>query len=192
MSKFWQKKYISKYTGAEIDAAVEKAGDLSKVEANPTLAGTEAALTGLEVGETKYKVEQPINVVANPTLAGTEAALTGLQVGETKYKVLGKEDFVVTITLTGIPATPTAAFDKTYAEIEAAQTAGKNIIFKVNVVISDVTVMTVTTMTYFYSTVAHAFRITCSGVSDDGTALLNYRADLNSDNTTGCLFISIS
>ena len=25
MSKFWQKKYISKYTGAEIDAAVAKA-----------------------------------------------------------------------------------------------------------------------------------------------------------------------
>lgn len=87
MSKFWQKKYISKYTGAEIDAAVEKAGDLSKVEANPTLAGTEAALTGLEVGETKYKVKQPINVAANPTLAGTEAALEGLQVGDTKYKV---------------------------------------------------------------------------------------------------------
>ena len=86
MSKFWQKKYISKYTGAEIDAAVAKAGDATKVEANPTLAGTEAALTGLEVGETKYKVEQPINVVANPTLAGTEAALTGLQVGDIKYK----------------------------------------------------------------------------------------------------------
>ena len=161
MSKFWQKKYISKYTGAEIDAAVEKAGDLSKVE-------------------------------ANPTLAGTEAALAGLQVGDTKYKVLGKEDFVVTITLTGIPATPTAAFDKTYAEIEAAQTAGKNIIFKVNVVISDVTVMTITTTVYFYSTVAHAFQITCSVVSDDGTSLLSYRADLNSDNSTGCLFISIS
>ena len=87
MSKFWQKKYISKYTGAEIDAAVAKAGDATKVTANPTLAGTEAALTGLEVGDTKYKVEQPINVVANPTLAGTEAALEGLQVGNTKYKV---------------------------------------------------------------------------------------------------------
>ena len=95
MSKFWQKQYISKYTGAEIDAAVEKAGDLSKVEANPTLAGTEAALTGLEVGETKYKVEQPINVVANPTLAGTEADLTGLQVGETKYNVFVPDYFII-------------------------------------------------------------------------------------------------
>ncbi len=84
---FWKKFYKSKYTGAEIDAAVAKAGDATKVTANPTLAGTEAALTGLEVGETKYKVEQPINVVANPTLAGTEAALEGLQVGDTKYKI---------------------------------------------------------------------------------------------------------
>lgn len=84
---FWKKFYKSKYTGAEIDAAVAKAGDATKVTANPTLAGTEAALTGLEVGTTKYKVEQPINVVANPTLAGTESALEGLQVGNTKYKV---------------------------------------------------------------------------------------------------------
>ena len=84
---FWKKIFKSKYTGAEIDAAIAKAGDATKVTANPTLAGTESALTGLEVGETKYKVEQPINVVANPTLAGTEAALEGLQVGNTKYKV---------------------------------------------------------------------------------------------------------
>ena len=58
-----------------------------QVVANPELAGTEAGLTSLEVGGTKYKVEQPINVVANPTLAGTEDNLTGLQVGDTKYKV---------------------------------------------------------------------------------------------------------
>lgn len=57
MSKFWQKKYISKYTGAEIDAAVAKAGDATQVVANPTLAGTEAALEGLQVGDTKYKVD---------------------------------------------------------------------------------------------------------------------------------------
>lgn len=59
----------------------------SKVIANPTLAGTEANLTGLQVDDTKYKVEQPIDVEANPVLAGTESALTGLKVGETKYKV---------------------------------------------------------------------------------------------------------
>ena len=57
------------------------------VVANPTLAGTENNLTGIQVGSTKYKVEQPINVVANPTLAGTESDLTGLQVGNTKYKI---------------------------------------------------------------------------------------------------------
>ena len=120
MSKFWQKKYISKYTGAEIDAAVAAGSQVPEVTvedagmalvvdeegkivagsagttvvANPTLAGTESALTGLEVGDTKYKVEQPINVVANPTLAGTEAALEGLQVGDTKYKVGGGDNIV--------------------------------------------------------------------------------------------------
>lgn len=57
------------------------------VVANPTLAGTEAGLTGLQVGETKYKVDAGTTVVANPVLAGTEANLTGLQVGETKYKI---------------------------------------------------------------------------------------------------------
>lgn len=59
MSKFWQKKYISKHTGAEIDEAVEAVldGDVgTTVIANPTLAGTEAALTGLQVDETKYSV----------------------------------------------------------------------------------------------------------------------------------------
>ena len=60
-----------------------------QVKANPTLAGTEAGLTGLEVGGTKYKVEQPINVVANPTLAGTEADLEGIEIGDTKYKIGG-------------------------------------------------------------------------------------------------------
>lgn len=33
MSKFWQKKYISKYTGAEIDAAVAKADTVPAVTA---------------------------------------------------------------------------------------------------------------------------------------------------------------
>ena len=33
MSKFWQKKYISKYTGAEIDAAVAQAGTVPAVTA---------------------------------------------------------------------------------------------------------------------------------------------------------------
>lgn len=59
-----------------------------QVEANPTLAGTEASLTGLQVGDTKYKVEQPTTIVANPDPAG-ETELTGLQIGDTKYKVGG-------------------------------------------------------------------------------------------------------
>lgn len=60
-----------------------------QVEANPTLAGSEAELTGLQVGDTKYKVPQGTTVIANPDPAG-ETALTGLQIGDTKYKVGSK------------------------------------------------------------------------------------------------------
>lgn len=60
-----------------------------QVEANPSLAGTEASLTGLQVGDTKYKVEQPINVEANPILAGTESDLSSIEIGDTKYKIGG-------------------------------------------------------------------------------------------------------
>ena len=60
-----------------------------QVVANPELAGTEASLTSLEVGGTKYKVEQPINVEANPTLAGTEESLESIEIGDTKYKIGG-------------------------------------------------------------------------------------------------------
>lgn len=60
----------------------------TSVVANPTLAGTEDNLSGLEVNGTKYKVPSGINVVANPTLEGTESALSGLEVGSTKYKVI--------------------------------------------------------------------------------------------------------
>ena len=130
MSKFWQKKYTSKYTGAEIDAAVAKAGDATKVTANPTLAGTEAALTGLEVGETKYKLEQPINVVANPTLAGTEAALTGLQVGDTKYAIPAgglPEDFLF-VKITG--EDPNYTKTSTYSDILNHLLSGKPVMIQ--------------------------------------------------------------
>lgn len=120
---FWKKIFKSKYTGAEIDAAIAKAGDATKVTANPSLAGTESALTGLEVGTTKYKVEQPINVVANPTLAGTEAALEGLQVGETKYKVGGGESVLVLAFATE------TTLNHTYAEVLAAYQNGVPVIF---------------------------------------------------------------
>ena len=74
---FWKKIFKSKYTGAEIDAAIAKAGDATKVVANPTLAGTEAALTGLEVGETKYKVD---SVLINQTpLTGSIQPLKNIE-----------------------------------------------------------------------------------------------------------------
>lgn len=71
MAKFWQKKYTSKYTGAEIDAAVAKAGDATKVTANPTLAGTESALEGLQVGNTKYKVTEIPTIEITQTEIGS-------------------------------------------------------------------------------------------------------------------------
>ena len=119
---FWKKIYKSKYTGAEIDAAVAKAGDATKVTANPTLAGTESALTGLEVGTTKYKVNQPINVVANPTLAGTEDTLIGLQIGDTKYKAGGGGNCeYISYTMSGGSAT----INETYANILSLIQSGK-------------------------------------------------------------------
>ena len=107
-------KYDSKFTGKQIDNSVETvvsntategqvltangtggstwqdpAGGGTEVVANPSLAGTESDLTGLEVAGTKYKVPTGggTEVVANPSLAGTESDLTGLEVAGTKYKV---------------------------------------------------------------------------------------------------------
>lgn len=85
------------------------------VTVNPTLAGTEPLLTGLQVGDDKYKAPDqtkiytsvagtepefkgiqvgeglvykvPAGAVANPALFGTEPLLTGLQIGNDKYKV---------------------------------------------------------------------------------------------------------
>lgn len=66
---------------------IAEQGGGSEVVANPTLAGTEAALTGLEVDGTKYKVNQPIAVEGNPSGAVGGSALTGLKIGDTVYKV---------------------------------------------------------------------------------------------------------
>lgn len=78
----------------------------STVVANPTLAGTEADLTGLEVNGTKYAVPSGggggTTVVANPTLVGTEDSLTGLQVGNTKYKVSNVTNSSTGITINSI------------------------------------------------------------------------------------------
>lgn len=85
------------------------------VTANPTLAGTEPLLTGLQIGDDKYKAPDqtkiytsvagtepefkglqvgeglvykvPAGAVANPNLFGTEPLLDGLQIGNDKYKV---------------------------------------------------------------------------------------------------------
>lgn len=105
-------KYKSKFTGEQIDNSVETIvsntatnGQVltangtggatwqdakgTEVVANPSLAGTESDLTGLEVAGTKYKVPTGAGteVIANPSLAGTESDLTGLEVAGTKYKV---------------------------------------------------------------------------------------------------------
>lgn len=69
----------------------------SQVTANPTLAGTEADLTGLEVDGTKYKV--PPRVTADPTLSGTESTLTSLSIGSTDYRIeTTATDYCITIT----------------------------------------------------------------------------------------------
>lgn len=97
MSKFWQKKYISKYTGAEIDAAVAKAGDLSKVVANPTLAGTESALEGLQVGNTKYKVgaNYPVFELTDEEFAEVSDAFSTFLYGLTAASGLVYKDFTI-------------------------------------------------------------------------------------------------
>ena len=62
----------------------------ARVKANPALTGSEADLSALEVGGTKYKVPQGgtgTEVEANPALSGSEADLTAIKVGGTKYKV---------------------------------------------------------------------------------------------------------
>ena len=62
----------------------------ARVKANPALTGSEAELSALEVGGTKYKVPQGgtgTEVEANPALSGSEADLTAIKVGGTKYKV---------------------------------------------------------------------------------------------------------
>lgn len=51
--------YNSRHTGAEVDEAVDKA---TKVVANPTLAGTESNLNGVEIAGTKYKVAAEITI----------------------------------------------------------------------------------------------------------------------------------
>ena len=70
-----------------LNEIAEQGGGGSEVVANPTLAGTEDPLTGIEVDGTKYKIEQPIDVEGNPAGVGGGSALTGLKIGNSVFKV---------------------------------------------------------------------------------------------------------
>ena len=48
-----------------LNESAENGGGGTTVVANPTLAGTEDALTGLQVGETKYKIDAPVKYQHN-------------------------------------------------------------------------------------------------------------------------------
>ena len=78
--------------GTQIYPVIDPSDKGTKVVANPTLAGTENNLTGIQVGETKYKVPAGgggggSEVVINPTLTGNEDNVSGIEVDGTKYKL---------------------------------------------------------------------------------------------------------
>ena len=128
LKPFWNKKGHLGITTAQLKG---KLTDATKVTANPTLAGTEADLTGLEVGDTKYAVPQGVNVVANPVLAGTEADLTGLEIDGIKYSVYNSsDDFRVNIIgqLNSSFRIENISADKTFSEIGGARLSGKRIL----------------------------------------------------------------
>lgn len=197
---FWKKYYKSRYTGEQIDAGIKGGAQVpdvtsadngkilkvsggkwakgtdsgTTVKANPTLAGTEAALTGLQVESTKYKVEQPINVVANPTLAGTEDALEGLQVGSTKYKVAAGGGFVCNFTGTlnmGTGQIQITACDQTFNDIIAAVIAGPVI---ANCIISanDSPVIYLSNMSVRLFNMPGSESISCAGFGYDNADVL--------------------
>lgn len=106
----------------------------TSVVANPTLAGTEDSLTGIQIGETKYAVDSGTSVVANPTLAGTEDSLTGIQIGETKYSVGGSSGGgALKVTVSMEPASTPGAYlftlDKTWQEVADAYEQGSGAFF---------------------------------------------------------------
>lgn len=71
------------------------------VVANPTLSGTEPALSGLQVGDDKFAVPTPTEVIANPTTTGTEEDLTALQVGDDKYLIPAGTEVIANPTMVG-------------------------------------------------------------------------------------------
>lgn len=81
--------YNSRHTGAEVDEAVDKA---TKVVANPTLAGSESNLSGVEIAGTKYKVPFIANSeVTTNKVTSLSAASTDTQYPSAKcvYDIIG-------------------------------------------------------------------------------------------------------
>ena len=81
MSKFWQKKYISKYSGAEIDAAVAKAGTVPAV----TSADSEKIL-GVDA---EGKIVAKDNLVPTPVGDNIDMGLIVGGDGKLKYTNIG-------------------------------------------------------------------------------------------------------
>lgn len=82
--------YNSSYTGAEVDASVAKTqaitktaqeiNNLNQVNANPTLAGTEGMLEGLQVATTKYKLKNIIDATNDTSLLPTSNNTSGVMI----------------------------------------------------------------------------------------------------------------
>ena len=115
MSKFWQKKYISKYTGVEIDAAVAAGSQVPEIDIED--AGKILAV------DAEGKIVAKTDPVPAVTVADAGKAL----VVNGQGKIAAQESFVIdvtgTVTAQGFSATTTA----TPAEVEAAVLAGKSI-----------------------------------------------------------------
>lgn len=74
-----------KSAGADEQEIIDVINDQIKV--NPTLAGTEPNLTGLQMGDDKYANPEGTIVVANPTVSQDDATLTSLKIDDTNYKL---------------------------------------------------------------------------------------------------------
>ena len=115
MSKFWQKKYISKYTGAEIDAAVAAGSQVPEIDIED--AGKILAV------DAEGKIVAKTDPVPAVTVADAGSAL----VVDGQGKIAVQEPFVInvtgTVTAQGFSATTTA----TPAQVKAAVLAGKSI-----------------------------------------------------------------
>ena len=73
------------------------------VEANPTLAGTETELSGLQVGSTKYSVPKGTIVEGNPEIpeGTTPTDLSDIKIGDTYYSIPEGTEVVANPTLEG-------------------------------------------------------------------------------------------